>query len=390
MVREHFPFFEKNPEMVYVDSAATALKPSCVLDAMRSYDEAISANVHRGVSSLSQQATTAFEDARTTIAQSLGVDFEEVVFTKNCTEALNLAAHLLSFQLEKGDEILILRSEHHSSILPWQELAHRLDLQLTVVDALGALSASTLLEASSEKTKVVVFAHMSNVLGILQPLDELTTLAKEKGWFTVVDGAQGVVHDLRSVRAVDCYAFSGHKLYGPTGIGVLTASKELLEAASPFIIGGGMIHKVAFEQTTFADLPWKFEAGTPPIAQAIGLARAVQFVLEHKDVLDRRVHELSEWFSKELAAREDVVVLGEGSHQGVFSFFVRGAHSSDIATLMNASGIQLREGHHCAQPLLEKEGISGLVRCSFLAYTTKQELEKVLSALDKAIRMVKV
>jgi len=394
-IRAQFPVLHQRAAndrpLVYLDNAATMQKPSAVIDVVKRYYEHDHANVHRAAHTLSDRATRAFERARETVAGFLGgVKREEIVFTRGTTESINLVANSWGrSRLAPGDELVLTEMEHHSNIVPWQLVAEATGARIRVVpvtDA-GELDLDALRGMLGERTRLVAVGHVSNALGTVNPLAEIVAAAHAADALVLVDGAQAVNHfpvDVRSLGA-DFYAFSGHKLYGPTGIGVLYAREALLEAMPPWQGGGEMIERVAFDGTTYAELPWKFEAGTPNIAGAIGLGAAVDWYagLDHAAA---GAHEAA------LLAHADAVLEGMGGvrrvgtareRSGVVSFLLDGAHPGDVGLLLDQQGVAVRTGHHCAMPLMARFGISGTVRASFGVYNTLAEIDRLGEALAK-------
>ena len=389
--------------LVYLDSGATSHKPTTVLDAERGFYEQHNAAVHRGAHQLAEEATDDFEDARATIAHFIGAPAHEVVFTKNATEALNLVAYAFSnaspteqpkddrFVLGPGDEILVTEMEHHANLVPWQELARRTGatLRWIPVRADGALEVSDLDTLLTHRTKVFAFTHVSNVLGTINPVTELAKRAHAVGALVVVDACQSVPHAAVDVATLgaDFIAFSGHKLYGPMGIGVLWGRAELLEVMPAFLTGGSMIETVTMERSTYAPAPQKFEAGVPNAAQAVGLAAAVKWV--QAIGIDRiAAHEaaLVEALMTGLAARPWVRVVGPPSgtpRGGAVAFVVDGVHAHDVGQVLDDAGVAVRVGHHCAWPLHRALGVTATTRASFAAYNTFDEVDVLLRALDR-------
>lgn len=385
--------------LVYLDSAATAQKPLSVLDVERDYLIHRNAAVHRGAHTLAAEATEEFEDARTTVAAFLGADQDEIIWTSNATAAINLVAYALSnaatspqygsLALKPGDEIVITEREHHANIIPWQQLAQRsgATLRFIPVDSNGALRMELLDQIVTERCRVLAFAHVSNVTGTIAPIAELVARARQVGALVVLDACQSVPHLPVNVRelGVDFAALSGHKLYGPTGVGVLYGRRELLEALPPFLTGGSMITTVTMEEAAFLPAPQRFEAGTQPISQAIGLAAAVRYlqgigmdrIAEHGRVLGDRLAE-------GLAAIDGVRVIGVGERVGLSSFDLAGVHAHDVGQFLDDRGIAVRVGHHCAQPLHRRLGISASVRASVAVHTTHDEVDQMLEAVTGA------
>jgi cysteine desulfurase/selenocysteine lyase len=393
--REDFPLLSQKrggKPLVYLDSAATSHKPTPVIEAVASFYREANANVHRGLYQLSALATELYEGARGKVARFIGAPPEEVVFTHGTTEALNLAAHSLGeAKVGAGDEILVTVMEHHANLVPWQQVArrHRARLLAAGITPEGELDLDDLRAKLSPRTKVVALTHVSNVLGTINPIPEVARLAQEVGAVVVVDAAQSVPHlpvDVQELGA-DLVAFSGHKMLGPTGIGVLWGRRELLEELPPFLTGGEMIREVWLERATWNELPYKFEAGTPPIAQAVGLGAAVDY-LSGVGMAEVRAHdrELVRLTLEGLAARPYVEVYGPldpDRRGGVVAFNLQGIHPHDVATLLDEEGIAIRAGHHCAQPLHRLLEVAATCRVSFYLYNTPEEVELFLGALDR-------
>jgi cysteine desulfurase / selenocysteine lyase len=394
-LRREFPALAQEvhgKSLVYLDTAATALKPQVVVDAVVQSLARDSANVHRGVHLLSQRATLAFEAAREKVRAFLNADeAAEIVFVRGTTEAINLVAQTLGRTgLGPGDEVLITGLEHHSNIVPWQMACAATGARLVVASVTddGDVPLAAIAEKLSERTRIVAVAHVSNTLGTVLPVKDIARLAHERGAIVVVDGAQGVPHLAVDVRelGVDFYAFSGHKLYGPTGIGVLYGRREIFEKLPPWQGGGGMIHTVTFEKTTYKGLPERFEAGTPDISGAIGLAAAIDWV----SALDRAAVEAHEADVLAYATRQALTVpglrvIGTAPHKAsVLSFVVDGIHPHDLGTLVDAEGVAIRTGHHCTQPLMERFCVPATARASFAPYSTRADADRLVSALHKA------
>ena len=378
--------------LVYLDSAASAQKPRQVLDAMRDFATSEYANVHRGVHFLSAKATERYEAARETVRRFVNAAHaDEIVFTKGGTEAMNLVAYsYLAPRIEPGDEIVLSVMEHHSNIVPWHFLRERQGAVLKWVDVRddGSLDADAFAAAIGPKTKLVAVAHMSNVLGTVAPLKEIVRCAHAKGVPVLADGCQGAVHLSVDVQdlAVDFYAFTGHKLYGPTGIGVLYGKRALLKSMRPFNGGGEMIREVGRHAITYADPPARFEAGTPPIVESVGLAAAIDYL----SCLDRAAvagHErdLLDHARDALRSLNWVRVIGDAPEKGaILSFETEGMHAHDVATILDREGVAVRAGHHCAQPLMERFGTASTTRASFALYNTRAEVDAFIAALCKA------
>ena len=377
--------------LVYLDNAATTQKPQAVLDAINHYYRADNANVHRAAHALSGRATRAFEDARETVARFINAPrSHEVIWTRGTTEAINLVAQSWGMsELRAGDEIVLSTLEHHANIVPWQLVAQRTGAVIRVIplDERGDLDMAAYLALLGPRTRLVSVAHVSNALGTVNPVKEMVAAAKAVGALTLIDGAQAVAHLEVDVQAIGCdfYAFSGHKLYGPTGIGVLWGRTELLERMPPWQAGGEMIDRVSFAGTTFNTLPFKFEAGTPHIAGAIGLAAAIGFVMEQdKDSLASHDAALTDYLVAGLQQVPGLRLVGEpGQRAGAVSFLLDDIHPQDAATLLDMQGIALRIGHHCAMPLMESLGIGGTMRASLACYNNRDDVDALLAALHK-------
>ncbi len=397
-VRLDFPILQQQINghpLVYLDNAATTQKPECVIEAISNYYRRDNANVHRGVHTLSDRATHAFEQARQKVAGFLGSPRpEQVIWTSGTTGAINLVAHSWGRStLRPGDRVLVSWLEHHSNIVPWQLVAAATGAEVVpipVTDA-GEIDLDALAGLLDARVKMVAVNHVSNALGTVNPVAEIVRLAKATGALVLIDGAQSVAHWPVDVAAMGCdfFAMSGHKLFGPTGIGVLWGRESLLDAMPPFLGGGEMIERVGFPTTTFSGLPFKFEAGTPHIAGAIGLAAAIDYL----GTIDRRAaaeHEAA-LLARTLALAGEVAGLrrvGNPVHAaGIFSFLLEGAHPSDVGMLLDQQGIAVRTGHHCAQPLMERLGIPGTVRASFSIYNTQEDVTRLFEGIHKAQRL---
>ncbi len=393
-VRGDFPVLARTVNghpLVYLDSAATAQKPIQVIEAIARFYREANANVHRGLYALSVEATELYENARKKIAALIGARPEEVIFTRGTTESLNLLAYSLGeARVREGDGILVTVMEHHANLIPWQELARRKGAALSAVRITpdGELDMDDFRRRLSARTAVVAVTHISNVLGTINPIPEISREAHRVGALVVVDAAQSIPHLPVDVRELGCdfLAFSGHKMLGPTGIGVLWGRRELLEAMPPFLTGGEMIREVWIDRATWNDLPYKFEAGTPPIAQAVGLGAAVEYLAGlGMEEVRRHEEELTGLLLEGLKAREYVEIYGPHEPQkrgGVVAFNLRGIHPHDVATLLDQEGIAIRAGHHCAQPLHRLLGVPASCRASVYVYNTPEEIELFLAALD--------
>lgn len=381
--------------LVYLDSAATTQKPQCVIDAISHYYSQQNANVHRGSHSLTAQATSQFESARETVARFIGANSsKEIIWTRGATEALNLIAQTYARStLKPGDEILVGEMEHHANIVPWQIVAQQTGAKVVKIPmtAQCQLDLSAFDSLLSAKSKIVAVAHITNVTGTRQPIEEIITRSHTAGAVVVVDGAQGIVHESVDVSKLgaDFYVFSGHKLYAPAGIGVLFGKQALLEAMPPWHGGGKMVERVSFEGTTFSELPGKFEAGTPNVAGAIALSTAIDWYqgLDHQK-LEGHIHHLVTLAKSGLQQLDDVRILGYQDHSSVISFIIEGVHHQDVATLLDQQAIAVRAGNHCAHPLMDALGVKGTIRASFAAYNTEEDVERLVAAVAKAVDML--
>lgn len=398
-VRRQFPALNSDFPLVYLDSAATTQKPQCVIDAINHYYASHNANVHRGSHSLTAQATSQFEQARQCVQDFIGANSaKEIIWTRGATEAINLVAQTYARQnLKPGDEILVGEMEHHANIVPWQIVAQQTGAIVVKVpmthDCQWDMAAyQTLL---NEKTKIVVAAHMTNVTATRQPIEAIIKLAHQAGAIVLIDGAQGIVHEKVAVQALDCdfYIFSGHKLYAPTGIGVLYGKQALLEAMPVWHGGGKMVEKVSFEHTSFTGLPGKFEAGTPNVAGAIALSAAIRWLNDFDpQQVAAYYHQLHQQLVSGLQSIEGVQLIGLQPNASVVSFIVELEgeiiHHNDIATLLDQQNIAVRSGHHCAHPFMDALGINGTVRVSLGIYNNAHDIDAFLSALNKALDLL--
>ena len=396
-IRQDFPILERrvhDKPLIFLDSAASSQKPTCVIAAMDAYYRTTHANVHRGVHTLSEEATEQYEGARKKIAKFINAkSSREIIYTRNTTESINLVAFTWGrANLRAGDEILLTESEHHSNIVPWQMIAKETGAKVRYipVDAKGYLDTSTLDLLLTKRTKIVGIASMSNVLGTIMPVQDIIARAHAVGALVLVDGAQGVPHLPTDVQALNCdfMAFSGHKMCGPTGIGVLWGRRDLLEAMPPFMGGGDMIRKVTFDGADWNELPWKFEAGTPAIAEAIGLGTAVDY-LSGLGMAAVRAHECEtiEYALERLSEVPGLTIIGPDDPDrrgGVATFTLDNIHPHDLADILDHEGIAIRAGHHCAQPLHQKLGILASSRASFYIYTLHEEIDRLVDGLYKA------
>jgi cysteine desulfurase/selenocysteine lyase len=398
-IREQFPALRQQvygKSLIYFDNGATSQKPQVVLDAINKYYSKDNANIHRGVHYMSQRATTEFEEARKIIQRYINArKSDEVIFTKGTTDSINLVASSFGELLKEGDEILITAMEHHSNIVPWQMLCERKNLVLKVapINKKGELILEEFDKLLTEKTKLVSVTQISNTLGTINPVKELTQKAHAVGAKILIDGAQSIQHMPIDVKDMDCdfFVFSGHKVFGPTGIGVLYGKEDLLDRMPPYQGGGDMISKVTFEKTTYNELPYKFEAGTPHIGGGICLGEAIRF-LSGLDITAVQAYEkeLADYAQDLLDTFEDMQIIGEARKKtSVVSFIMEGIHPFDLGTLLDKQGIAVRTGHHCTQPLMDFYQIPGTVRASFAFYNTKEEVDVFVEAVERSIQMLK-
>lgn len=402
-IREQFPVLDQQvygKPLVYLDNAATTQKPLCVIERERDYYLHENCNIHRGVHYLSQKATEAYEHARQTVADFVHAkEAREIIFTRGTTESLNLLATTLgethAMRLYDAPKVLITAMEHHSNLVPWQQMVQRHQGQLLVVpmDDKGVLDLNRYEELLKEGPKVVSIAHISNVLGTINPVKEMVAMAHQYGISVVVDGAQSIAHHPIDVQDLDCdfFVFSGHKMYAPMGIGGLYGKAEWLEKLPPYQFGGEMVDTVSFEKTTFNVLPYKFEAGTPNVGAALGLETAVQFMqgLDRGEV-EAYESQLLQSAIEQLSDIEGIRFIGEAAHRsGLVSFIIDGIHPYDLGTIIDKMGVAVRTGHHCAEPVMTRFGIPGTVRASFALYNTMEEVEVFVNAVKKAAMMLR-
>jgi cysteine desulfurase/selenocysteine lyase len=397
-LRDDFPALHQlihGKPLAYLDNAASSQAPNAVLEAEASQHRMNHANVHRGVHALSERATAAFEGARDKVRRYINAgSVEEIVFTRGTTEAINLVAAAFGQRFGAGDEILLTWMEHHSNIVPWQLLCERTGATLVVcpIDDRGELDLDRFHALLGPRTKLVALAHVSNALGTVNPVAELTAAAHHAGAVVLIDGAQAMPHMRVDVRALDCdfYAFSGHKMYGPTGIGVLYGKRALLAAMPPYQGGGDMILTVSFERSTYNALPYKFEAGTPNITAAVGLGAAVDY-LEQLDFAALAAHEaeLLDYATRRLLdALPGTRIVGTAAHKaGVLSFVVPGIHPHDLGTIVDREGVAIRTGHHCAMPVMERFGVAATARASFALYNNRSDVDRLIVGLQRAVEI---
>ncbi len=394
-IREDFPILHqevKGRPLVYLDNAATTQKPKAVIDAVSHYYQAINSNVHRGAHTLSDLATRDFENARASVQGYVNApSTDNIIWTRGTTEALNLVAHSYArVFLKPGDEIIVSGLEHHSNIVPWQITCEITGAVLKVIPVLanGELDMEAFSSLLSARTRLVSVAHVSNALGTINPVKQIIDQAHEVGALVCIDGAQAVPHWAIDVQTLDCdfYAFSGHKLYGPTGIGALYAKAELLDKMVPYQAGGEMIERVSFSGTTFNQPPYKFEAGTPNISGAIGLAAAIEYLKQlPTQAIEAHEAALMNYANEKAADMKGIRLVGTAKEKtGAFSFLLDGTHPHDVGTLLDQQGIAVRTGHHCAMPLMDHFEIPGTVRASFAFYNTPAEIDQLFTGLEKA------
>ena len=398
-LRRQFPILErqvKGRPLIYLDNAATSQKPQVVIDALVNYYTGFNANIHRGIHTLAEEATAAFEATRDAVKQFIGAAHrEEIIFTRGTTEGINLVAYTWGrHNLKAGDEVIISTMEHHSNIVPWQVVCEEKGATLKVIpiNDEGEILFDEYLKLLSPKTKIVSIVHVSNALGTINPVKPMIDAAHKVGALIVVDGAQSTVHLDIDVQELDCdfFAFSSHKLYGPTGVGVLYGKKNLLEAMPVFQGGGEMIKEVTFKKTTYNDLPYKFEAGTPNIADTVAFKSALDFVKQvGKEKIRKHENELLVYATEQLEQIPGLTIIGRAREKAsVISFIIDKIHPQDIGILLDNRGIAVRTGHHCAETLMQCYNIPGTVRASFLAYNTKEEIDELVIGLQKAIKML--
>ena len=394
-IRADFPILSKTNRgkpLAYLDNAASSQKPNCVINCLAKYYTEQNSNVHRGVYALAEEAEIEYQQARQTIADWLHVSTEEIIFVRGATEALNLTAQSFSrSNLKPGDSIILTQMEHHANIVPWQMIAKEKNLKIKVVPILkdGSLDLehlSTLIR--EDETKLLSLCHISNSLGTINPVEQIITEAHARNITVVVDGAQSIPHKRLDLKKMGCdfFAFSGHKVFGPMGIGVLYGKKELLQSMPPYQGGGDMIDQVSFQGSTFAPAPQKFEAGTPNVAGAIGLASAIDYLSKY-DMTELARHEdsLLQFAQSELQKINGLKIHGNAAEKvAVISFSIEGVHPHDLATLLDSEGIAIRTGHHCCQPLMESLGVSSTARASFAFYNTMEEAERLVEAVQKS------
>lgn len=398
-LRKDFPILQRKVHgkpLVYFDNAATSQKPKQVIDAVDFYYKNCNANVHRSIHQLGEEATAKYVEAHEKTADFINADsYQNIIFTKNTTESLNLAAYSLTAGLKKGDEIVISQMEHHSNFVPWQQLAKQRQLKLNFIDVdeEGRLDKESIKENINKKTKIVSITHVSNVLGTVNPIEDIAKIAHENRALLVVDGAQSVPHMPVDVKKLDAdfYAFSGHKMLGPIGIGVLYGKKELLGDMRPFLYGGEMIREVTYDDAKFNELPWKFEAGTPNIAGGLGLGAAIDYLNRvGMGRIRERGKELVEYAVGRLKEINGISIYGPKERGAVVSFNIHGVHAHDVSQILDSEGVAIRAGHHCCMPLMGVLGVAATARASFYLYNTEKEVDVFINAMHKVKRIFNV
>ena len=394
-IRKDFPIFANNPGLVFLDNASTTQKPQSVIDTLNHYYENYNSNIHRGIYQIAEKATAAYEETRKKAAHFIGAEeTRSIVFTKGTTEGINLVANSWGYSnLNAGDEVLITEMEHHSNIIPWQLICERKGAKLKYIpiNSDGTLNLSEPEKYFTAKTKIVCVIHQSNVFGTVNPIGDIVKMAHDCGALVLVDGAQSAPHHQVNVKELDCdfFAFSGHKMLGPTGVGVLYGKPKLLEEMDPFLGGGEMIRTVSMEKSTWAEIPWKFEAGTPNIAQVIGLGAAIDYLndlgMDTVSAIEQELHNYARMKLKEIPS---LTIYGDRENKGaVISFNIEGIHPHDLAHILDTKGIAIRAGHHCAQPIMKKLNVTATNRASFNVYNTIEEIDRLVEGIQKAVTM---
>jgi len=391
-IRADFPIFQNNPDLIFLDNASTTQKPQQVIDTLTHYYENYNSNIHRGIYTIAEKATAAYEETRDKVAAFIGTeDRQSIVFTRGTTESINLVASSWGQNLKPGDEVLITEMEHHSNIIPWQLICEKTGASLKYIPISedGMLDLSNPQKYFREKTKIVCVIHQSNVFGTINPIAEIVKMAHDVGALVLVDSAQSVPHHKVNVSQLGCdfFAFSGHKMMGPTGVGVLYARQEILKEMNPFMGGGEMIREVSMEKSTWNDIPWKFEAGTPNIAQVIGLGAAIDYLNEIglQSIFDYE-KKLLGYGQEKLQKIPGLTIYGTSKNKGaVISFNITNIHPHDVAHILDTSGIAIRAGHHCAQPIMKRLSVPATNRASFYLYNTFEEIDSLIEGLTKTV-----
>tara|TARA_B100000767_G_C19774949_1_gene542049 strand:+ start:747 stop:1949 length:1203 start_codon:yes stop_codon:yes gene_type:complete len=390
-IKNDFPIFDSS-DLIYLDNAATTQKPQSVISAVDAFYKETNANVHRAIYSIGNEATKRYEDSREKVSSFINApSSKEVIFTSGATESLNLLAYSLVSTLESGDEILLSEMEHHSNIVPWQIMAKKFNLIIRYlpIDEIGELDLSNSEDFFTKKTKIVSIAHVSNVLGTINPIKKLAAMAHNVGAIFIVDGAQGAPHTKVDVKEFDCdfYVFSGHKMLGPTGVGILWGKTKLLEEMDPFMGGGEMIEDVSFEESTWNNIPYKFEAGTPNIAQAIGLGAAIDYLnIVGMENIQNHERELTKYALKQVSQIKNIKIHGTSNNKsGVISFNIKNIHPQDLTQFLDQDNIAIRVGQHCAQPLLSVLNETSTARISFYIYNSHEDIDKFCNSINKIL-----
>lgn len=399
-IREDFPILERKingENLIYLDSAATSQKPIQVIEAVDNYYKTFNANVHRAVHTLSAEATDGYENTREKISKFINAkNSKEIIFTKNATEAINIVSHSYGENLKGGDEIVLSVMEHHSNIVPWQLLQKKgVKLKFVDINEDGTLRQDQIEELINNKTKLVAITHVSNVLGTINNIEEIVKISHNNGAKVLIDAAQSVPHMPVDVRKIDCdfLVFSAHKMLGPTGIGVLYGREEILENLQPFLLGSDQIKEVGLTETTFTELPWKFETGTPNIAGTIGFSAAIDYLNKvGMENIWSHEKELTRYALEKMKNVGKLKIFGpvNGNRAGVVSFNMADVHSHDLASVLDRDGIAIRSGHHCAMPLMKRLGVSAVARASFYLYNTKEEIDRFVESLEKSKQVFKI
>ena len=397
-IRKDFPILnaQNGKALIYLDSASTSQKPKQVIEAVKQYYEQYNANVHRGIYAISEEATAQYEHSHKVVGEFIGARANEIVFTRNATEAINLVAYAWGLRnIGAGDNVVVTEMEHHSNFVPWQQIANMKNAELRVVGVKddGELDFEQLNKLVDGKTSMVAVTHMSNVLGTINDVKAIADVSHDKDALVLVDGAQSVPHIKVDVKRLDCdfMAFSGHKMLGPMGIGALYGKKEALQHMEPFLFGGDMIKQVTVEKTTWNELPWKFEAGTPNVAGGIGWSAAIGYLNKiGMDNVEAHEKELLAYATERLGGIRGMKIYGTSANKGgIVSFNLEGIHPHDVATVLDSEGIAVRAGHHCCQPLMKRFGVAATARASFYIYNTKEEIDELCEGLDKVKKVFK-
>ena len=397
-MRSKFPIFQNHPDLVYLDSASTTQKPQCVIDAEMNFYTNQNANIHRGVYGLAVTATHVYENTREKVRQFIGAkSIKEIIFTSGTTDGINLVAQCFALaNISEGDNIVISAMEHHANLIPWQQVCiqKKAELRVIPINTEGVLEISTLNVLLDKKTKIVAVTHISNTLGTINPIEEIIKKAHQQNIPVLVDAAQSVTSHILDVETldVDFLVFSAHKLFGPTGIGILYGKEKYLNTMNPYKFGGDMIRDVSFEKTMFASLPNKFEAGTPNIAGVVGLGVAIDFVENiGRTNINKYIHSLLTYAENKLLTINNLEIIGNSSQKsGIISFILRGIHPHDVASILSSQNIAIRAGHHCTQPIMDFFDLPGTNRVSFSIYNTFEDVDKLINALELVNKIMKV